>query len=98
MAAERLRVPPAECQPALEKLRDAKGNEYTRALIAVIPLLEGDRRKEARNALSIRLARMTPETLRTMMKADDAELRRAAVLAAAMKDDPAHIPDLIERL
>jgi HEAT repeat protein len=41
---------------------------------------------------------MTPETLREMMKNDDAELRRAAVLAAAMKDDKAHVPDLIARL
>ena len=57
-----------------------------------------DRKKEARQALAERLTRMTAETLRTMMRGDDIELRRGATLAAAMKDDKAHIPDLIDRL
>ena len=33
-----------------------------------------------------------------MLKSEDVELRRAAILACAMKDDKAHIPDLIARL
>jgi hypothetical protein len=39
---------------------------------------------------------MTGETLRTMVLDKDAELRRGAVLAMAMKDDKTHLPDLIE--
>ena len=41
---------------------------------------------------------MTAETLRTMTKDKDAELRRGAVLAMAMKDDKAHLPDLVAAL
>ena len=82
----------------LENLRDSKGGEHTRALTLAIPRLDGDRKSQARNALAERLTRMTAETLRAMMKSEDAELRRGAVLAGAMKDDPAHVPDLIERL
>ena len=37
-------------------------------------------------------------SLRGMLKADEAELRRAAALACAMKDDKSHVPDLIDRL
>jgi len=33
-----------------------------------------------------------------MLKAKEAELRRAAALACAMKDDKGHVPDLIDAL
>src|SRR5262249_14750676 len=98
LAAELILAPPADWNRKLEKVRDAKGGDYTRALVLAIGRLEGERKKEAREALAERLTRMTPETLREMMKSDDAELRRGAVLAAAMKDDQAHVPDLIGRL
>ena len=48
--------------------------------------------------LAERLCRMTAATLRGMLKANEAELRRAAALACAMKDDKDHIPDLIGAL
>ena len=83
---------------ALAKVRDAKGGDYTKALVAAIPKLDGDKKKQARDALAERLTRMTADTLRAMMKAEDPELRRAAVLAAAMKDDKDHVPDLIDRI
>ena len=41
---------------------------------------------------------MSAETLRAMLKSDDVEVRRAATLACGMKDDKAHVPDLIDRL
>lgn len=82
----------------LKSARDTKGSEHTAALVRAIPRLDGDRRKQARNALAERLARMTPTTLRAMLKDPDAELRRAACLACAMKDDRQHVPDLIERI
>ena len=56
------------------------------------------RLKEAREALAERLTRMTADSLRTMAKAEEPELRRGAVLAMAMKDDKAHVPDLITAL
>ena len=49
-------------------------------------------------ALAERLTRMSADTLRAMLKSGDAEVRRAAALACAMKEEWAHIPDLIDRL
>ena len=82
----------------MRMLRDEKGADYTRALVLAIPLLDGDSKKAARQALADRLTRMTANTLRELMKSPEAECRRGAVLAAAMKDDRAHVPDLITRL
>lgn len=98
LAANLVAVPGAEWSKALTKVRDAKGGDYTKALAVAIPRLEGDRKKDAREALSERLTRMTANTLRELMKGNDAELRRAAALAAAMKDDKTHVPDLVDRL
>ena len=82
----------------LERLRDAKGGDHTRGLVLAIHRLGGNRKKEARKALAERLSRMSAPTLKGMMGSVDAELRRGAVLAAAMRDDKAHVPDLIDRL
>ena len=98
LAADLIGTKPADWEKKLAALRDAKGGDNTQALVLAIPRLDGDRKKEAREALAERLTRMTPDTLRAMMTADDPELRRGAVLAAAMKDDKAHVPDLIDRL
>jgi hypothetical protein len=83
---------------AVSRAKDAKGTAYTQALVLAIGRLEGDRAKQAREALAERLTRMTAETLRTMAKGDEAELRRASILAMAMKDDKTFIPDLIAAL
>lgn len=83
---------------ALEAARDAKGADHTAGLVAAVHRLDGDRKKAARDALAERLTRMSAETLRGMMTSPDAELRRGAVLAAAMRDDKDHVPDLIGRL
>lgn len=98
LATALIQAPATDWSKALEKLRDAKGAENTRGLVLAIHRLDGDRKKEAREALAERLTRMSAETLKGMMGQDDAELRRGAVLAAAMRDDKAHMPDLIERL
>ncbi len=97
--ASRLVLAPAkDWTKALEKVRDAKGGDYTRGLVIAIHKLNGTRKKEAREALAERLTRMSAQTLKGMMGSEDAELRRGAVLAAAMRDDKAHVPDLIDRL
>jgi hypothetical protein len=82
----------------LRQLRDGKGGEYTAALASAIPRLEGEALKKARDALAERMARMTSETLGGKLRDDAAEVRRAAALAVAMKDDKAHAFDLIDLL
>jgi hypothetical protein len=99
MAADLMKTTGTDFAAKLKDLRDTKGTEYTRALLTATSALEqGERKAAAREALAERLARMTPATLRAMLKANEAELRRAAALACAMKDDKDHIPDLIEAL
>ena len=85
----------ADWAKLLTDTRDAKGPTHTRALVLAATHTDGDRKKEAREALAERLCRMTAATLRAMLKANEGELRRAAALACAMKDDAAHVADLI---
>jgi HEAT repeat protein len=82
----------------LEKLRDGKGPAYTAGLAEVIARLDGDSKKEARQAMADRLARMTAATLRAKLADEDLEIRRAAALACAMKDEIAFVPDVIPLL
>ncbi len=98
IAIELTRTSNVDWEATLKRVREAKGQENTGALLAVIPLLEGERKATAREALAERLCRMTPISLRGMLKAEDIELRRGAALACAMKDDKNHIPDLIDAL
>jgi HEAT repeat protein len=82
----------------LERLRDGKGTGYTDALVSAIPKLNGDARRKAREALADRLTRMKAETLAQYLQDEDAEVRRAAALAAGMKDSKPLIPHLIRLL
>ncbi len=79
----------------LKKLRDTRGSAYTDALAGVIPELDNEARKAAREALADRLTRMKATTLREYLKASDAEVRRAAALAIGQKDEKSLTPDLI---
>jgi hypothetical protein len=85
-------------EQVLEKLRDSKGGVYTDALAHAIHRLYGPVKGKAREALTDRLSRMKSTTLSDKLQDDDAEVRRAAALACAMKDEKAHIPRLIEML
>jgi hypothetical protein len=98
LAAELVGAMGLEWDMLLAKTRDAKASVYTQVIVLAIGRLDGDRLKQAREALSERLTRVTTESLRTTAKAENAELRRAAVQAMSMKDDKKHIPDLIEAL
>jgi hypothetical protein len=86
----------------LKILHDSKGSNFTEALITAANRLDGDRLKQTRQTLADRMTRMAPETLRSAAKYsaqyDEPELRRAAVLAMAQKDDKKFIPDLIEAI
>jgi uncharacterized protein (TIGR03067 family) len=80
------------------KLQEAKGGANTEILARAIPRLHGAIKQKARDALAERLARMTTSTLSDKLKDDNPEVRRAAVLASAMKDDRQLGPALIELL
>jgi hypothetical protein len=89
---------PAQQDQVIEKLRDSKGSVYTQALADVIPRLTGPVKTKARDALAERLTRMTAKTLDGQMGDDNSELRRAAALASAMKEEKSLIPRLIALL
>jgi hypothetical protein len=82
----------------LTQYRDAKGIVYTEALANALPQLDGATQRTAREFLAERLSRMTAATLRGRLDDPRPELRRAAALAWAMKDDRAAIPELIALL
>jgi hypothetical protein len=71
----------------LKRYAEANGAEYTRAIAYAIPRLSGVARKEAREALADRLSIRKATTLLGYLEDEDAEVRRAAALACAMKED-----------
>ncbi len=79
----------------LSHMRDGKGVVFTEALAYAIPRLRGDIQQQARRALVERLTRMKAETLRDYLEDEDAEIRRAAALACARKENKALTPHLI---
>ena len=85
-------------KPTLQRLRDGKGPEYTQALAQAIPQLEGYQKKDARQALAERLSKLKTSSLLGYMEDEDAELRRAAALACAMKEDSSAVGKLIDLL
>jgi hypothetical protein len=95
LADELVKAAPDQQATLLQKLRDTKGVENTEALTFAIPRLEGEARKNAREALAYRLARLKPETLTNYLKDEEKEIRRAAALACAMRSLKSHIPHLI---
>jgi hypothetical protein len=98
LSAGLLRGSRQQQEQALEKLRDSKGSEYTQALADAIPKLDGAIKSKARETLADRLVRMTAKTLGEKLDDDAPEVRRAAALACAMKDDKTHLRRLIELL
>jgi hypothetical protein len=82
----------------ISEYRDHKGPAYTEALGEAIPHLAAEVKAQARDALAERLTRMTTATLQAELGSSNAEVRRAAALASAMKEEPALVPDLIDRL
>jgi hypothetical protein len=85
-------------QNLLTQFSEGHGVVYTQALASAIPHLTGPTKAKARDALAERLARMTSATLRGRLHDEDREIRRAAALACAVKDDRNYVPDLITLL
>lgn len=88
----------AEWPQRLAALKEGKGSAYTQALLLAIHQGDDSKKGMVRQALAERLTRLSAETLRQYLQANDPELRRAAALAIAMKDDRLLIPDLITAL
>jgi hypothetical protein len=88
----------ADWPTRMAEARDTKGAKWTRGLVLAIAKMDGDKRHQAREALAERLVRMTPRSLREMLKDPEIELRRAACLACGMRDEKSFAPVLIERL
>jgi hypothetical protein len=82
----------------LARLRDSRGTDNTDALALAIPKLLGDTQRQARDALTQRLTRMTAATLRDKLQDDNVEVRRSAALACGRKNAKEHIPDLLQLL
>jgi HEAT repeat protein len=98
LAAELVRADAKARPQVLARLRDGKGPVYTDALAAAIGRLDGPARDRARAALVERLTRMTAATLRNKLGDESTEVRRAAALACAHKEDEGHVPDLVPLL
>jgi hypothetical protein len=98
LSEEFLKASGAKQEELLEQLKQTKGAAYTSALAAAIDQVNGPLKTKAREALAERLARMTAATLRDMLQDEMPEIRRAAALACAMKDEKEFIPDLARLL
>jgi HEAT repeat protein len=91
-------APPEKQAELLARYREQKGVVYTEGLANALAQLDGPILSSAREALAERLTRMKASTLRDRLSDPRAELRRAAALAWAMKDDRSAIPELIALL
>jgi hypothetical protein len=95
LAQQLIQAPFDQQEKIIESLKEQKGVAHTDALAMAIPQLKGPNKLKARDALAERLARMTVPTLREKLQEESAEIRRAAALACAMKEDRDFIPNLI---
>jgi hypothetical protein len=98
LSTQLVEASPENQQSLLSKLHDTEGNIYTQALALAIPQLSGQIKTEARDKLADRLADMTDATLRDKLDDPDSEIRRAAALACALKNEKQFVPKLIDML
>jgi len=98
LSAEIVQASHERQEALIDKLRDNRGLVNTQALATAIPQLTGSVKTKARDALAERLTRMTNPTLKDKLQDDDPEIRRAAALACALKDEKSFVPELIKLL
>lgn len=87
-----------ERKALLQKLKEGQESTHTFALARAIPQLEEGAQREAREALAYHIADRRVPWIVKWLKDDDAELRRAAALACAMRAEKNTIPELIPLL
>ena len=88
----------SEQRSVLARWRDGSSSDHNDALVLAIPKLPEALRVEAEGALSERLRRLSPATLRDKLQDDNMELRRAAAFACGRKLARDLIPDLVQLL
>jgi hypothetical protein len=98
LAADLTQANGAKQTELIGKYKETKGVVYSEALALAIPKLAAEPRSSAREALAERLTRMNSATLGDKLADANGEIRRAAALACAMKEDKAHLARLIELL
>ena len=99
LASDLLKAASAERRvEIIQKLRDSKGVTYTEALVAAIHRLDGEAKRDARQALTARLTRMKDTTLGDYLLDEEPEIRRAAALASGTKQVKTHVASLIKML
>lgn len=77
---------PEKFLETLEEFKKGKGGEFTQALSAAIPNLQGFQQFEARKALAERFVRFNKETLIEYLNNDNSEIRAAAISAIALRN------------
>jgi hypothetical protein len=85
-------------ESALRQLKESESHFFTDALALAIPELSGAIQDKARTALAERLKRQTVGQLRSLLRDDVAELRRAAARACALQKERSLTPELIRLL
>jgi hypothetical protein len=98
LAAELVQAGPDQEGPVLQRLQAAPEPEGTLALAVAITELKGTRQERARQFLAERLAYDDSGSLRKRLGDDHAEVRRAAMAAAAAKKDATLVPDILKLL
>jgi hypothetical protein len=93
-----VRATPLERSFLLARLELYEGALYTRGLARAVQRLDGELRAKCRTALVARLARAKPTTLRAHLKDLSPEVRQAAAVACARREERAFVPDLIALL
>jgi hypothetical protein len=88
----------AEQELLLKQWRDSEDAAYTPALAKALVTLQGDAQRKARAALADRCTRLNDPQRDEALRSDDAEIRRAAVLSCAVRDDRQHLERLIALL
>ncbi|MEY4945733.1 MAG: hypothetical protein RIR22_434 [Planctomycetota bacterium] len=82
----------------LSEYKQGKGVEYTQAITASIPKLEGSQQFEARKALAERLARFNAETLLEYLNDDNPEIRAASISAIALRNQKIGLAKIVASL
>jgi len=78
--------------------RDAEGSGYSEVLAVAIAQSSEDSKDELREALGVRMTRVTDETLRRRLDDRLPEVRRAALLALVRRENKAHVSRMTELL
>ena len=98
MARELAQAPAERRDELMQQYRDGKGVTFTEALAGAIPQLDGEGKRKARRPGGAADPHEGGGAGPRYFQDQDAEIRRAAALAAAMKEAKTLIPDLIPLL